>query len=172
MNDYSFDTLARTLVSSISRRRGLGLLAAAGLLAFGPPAEDLAAKKRKKRGKKRKQRGNDSCAGEGTGCTAADFAKCCSGTCDFLVGGGICSPCRGRACSATQPCCGGVAGYCGGCRDRATSCSAPSACCFSDCTGGACLSNFGGRCARDVDCRKCYQGGNCTNACVNGSCTA
>jgi hypothetical protein len=115
--------------------------------------------------------GTFCCAPEGTSCTTAD--SCCSGTCDFLVGGGTCAPCRGRSCSATQPCCGGQTcsnGYCGGCRDRATSCTADSQCCFSNCTGGACLSALGGRCARDVDCRSCYLGHNCSGACVNGSC--
>jgi hypothetical protein len=111
------------------------------------------------------------CQPEATPCASAD--GCCSGTCDFLVGGGTCAPCRGRTCSATKPCCNGLTcsnGYCGGCRDRATSCSSNTDCCFSECTSGACLSAAGGRCARDVDCKSCYLGHNCTNACVNGVC--
>ena len=111
------------------------------------------------------------CSPEGTPFTS--FEGCCSQTCDSLVGGGTCAPCRGRTCSATKPCCGGQTctnGYCGGCRDRATSCTSSTQCCFSDCTSGACLSAAGGRCARDVDCRSCYLGHNCTNACVNGFC--
>jgi hypothetical protein len=116
--------------------------------------------------------GGVCCDPEGTPCT--DFTDCCSQTCDNLVGGGTCAPCRGRACDATQPCCGGLVctgGFCGGCRDRARSCTSASQCCFSDCTGGACLSTLGGRCARDVDCRTCYLEGNCTGACVGGVCT-
>ena len=117
--------------------------------------------------------GQQCCNPEGTPCTSANFASCCSQTCDSLVGGGTCAPCRGRSCSATQPCCGGltcVSGYCDGCRDRATSCTSNTQCCFSTCTSGACLSAMGGRCARDVDCRSCYLSHNCTNACVNGTC--
>lgn len=116
--------------------------------------------------------GKFCCKPEGETCTSAE--PCCSGTCDFLVKGGTCAPCRGRTCGADRPCCGGLdctGGYCGGCRDRATSCTSSSQCCFSDCTSGACLSAQGGPCARDVDCRACYLGHNCTNACVNRVCT-
>ncbi len=115
--------------------------------------------------------GSRCCNPEGTTCTS--FEGCCSQTCDSLVGGGTCAPCRGRTCSATRPCCGGlncVGGYCDGCRDRATSCTSNTQCCFSDCTSGACLSAIGGRCARDVDCRSCYLSHTCTNACVGGTC--
>lgn len=117
--------------------------------------------------------GGICCQPEGAACT--DFKPCCSQTCDSLVNGGTCAPCRGRTCSATRPCCGGetcTGGYCGGCRDRATSCMTSSQCCFSDCVSGACLSAMGGRCARDVDCRKCYLNHQCTGACVGGVCTA
>ena len=115
--------------------------------------------------------GTFCCEPEGTTCTSGE--SCCSGSCDFLVGGGTCSPCRGRSCNATQPCCGGqicTNGYCGGCRDRAVACSADTDCCYSNCTSGACLSAQNGPCARDVDCRACYLGQNCNGACVNGSC--
>ena len=115
--------------------------------------------------------GNQCCNPEGTPCTS--FEGCCSQTCDSLVGGGTCAPCRGRTCSATRPCCGGLTctnGYCDGCRDRATSCTSNSQCCFSNCTSGACLSAMGGPCARDVDCRSCYLSHNCSNACVGGTC--
>jgi hypothetical protein len=81
--------------------------------------------------------------------------------------------CRGRQCGAGRPCCGGLEcreGYCDGCRDRATSCTINTQCCFSNCENGACLSKVGGPCERDVDCRSCYLGGNCANACVNGTC--
>jgi hypothetical protein len=115
--------------------------------------------------------GRFCCKRDGASCTSGQ--GCCSGTCDFLVKGGTCAPCSGRTCSADRPCCGGLActgGYCDGCRDRATSCTSSSQCCFSDCTGNACLSAQGGRCSRDVDCRACYLNQNCTNACVNGTC--
>jgi hypothetical protein len=118
--------------------------------------------------------GSACCQSEGTACSSASYKSCCSGTCDSLVGGGSCAPCRGRSCAADRPCCGGETcqgGYCGGCRDRATACTTKNDCCFSDCTSGACLSLQGGTCARDVDCRACYLGGNCDGACVNGACT-
>ena len=113
------------------------------------------------------------CTPEGGACTSASFLACCSKTCDSLINGGSCASCRGRTCSATNPCCGGetcTGGYCGGCRDRATSCSSSSQCCRSDCVSGACLSALGGRCTYDVDCRKCYLNHLCTNACVGGVC--
>ena len=50
--------------------------------------------------------GSRCCNPEGTTCTS--FEGCCSQTCDSLVGGGTCAPCRGRTCSATRPCCGGL----------------------------------------------------------------
>jgi hypothetical protein len=115
--------------------------------------------------------GKFCCKREGATCTSGE--PCCSGTCDFLVKGGTCAPCRGRSCSADRPCCGGLdctGGYCDGCRDRAVSCTSSAQCCFSDCTSGACLSALGGRCARDVDCRACYLGHDCANACVDGVC--
>lgn len=127
-------------------------------------------------GSQRESDSCDCCLSSGTTCTSATSASCCSATCDFLIDppGGVCAPCRGRTCDATRPCCDGLpctGGYCDGCRDRATSCTSPSQCCFSDCTG-ACLSNMGGRCARDVDCRACYLDVlKCPGACVNGSCT-
>jgi hypothetical protein len=49
-------------------------------------------------------------------------------------------------------------------------CTDSSQCCFSECTGGACLSNQGGRCSRNVDCRECYLNGNCQRACLLGVC--
>lgn len=116
-------------------------------------------------------RGTVCCLPEGTPCTGADL--CCSGTCDFLVGGGTCAPCLGRSCSDAEPCCGGqscLGSYCGGCHDRATSCTSNDQCCFSECVSGACLSDQGGRCSRNVDCRECYLNGNCTNACLLGLC--
>jgi hypothetical protein len=125
--------------------------------------------------------GRFCCKREGASCNSGK--PCCSGTCDFLVNDGTCSPCRGRSCSADRPCCGGLdctGGVCDGCKDRAVSCNSNSECCFSNCTtaicssnctGGACLSAQGGPCARDVDCRACYLGQNCTNACVNKVCT-
>lgn len=120
--------------------------------------------------------GGICCRPGGAACTTtgADFMSCCSKTCDSLVGGGTCAPCRGRSCSGATPCCGGetcTGGHCGGCRDRATSCSSAAQCCFSDCTSGACLSAVGGPCARDVDCRECYINSTCSNACVGGVCT-
>lgn len=204
MDSASIDRLAQALASRTTRRAGLRSFAA-GLIALAVSREDGAAKRGKKKRRKRRdgrclrlaqtcKRGGGArccdglacdltaaggiassfcCHRAGTPCASA--AGCCSGTCDFLVEGGTCAPCRGRSCSAERPCCGGQEcrdGYCGGCRDRATACSSNTQCCFSDCTSGACLSASGGPCARDVDCRACYLGHNCDNACVNGLCTA
>lgn len=111
------------------------------------------------------------CDPEGTPCTS--YTTCCSRQCDFLVGGGTCSSCKGHYCDQDNPCCGGESctnSRCGGCLDRAIVCTASFQCCFSDCHGGACLSNSGGRCVHDADCRACYSGGQCTNTCVNGVC--
>jgi hypothetical protein len=164
------DRFATLLAAATTRRGCLALGGAAGLLALRP-APDSAARKRRRTKRKRKPR-RELCRREGAACETGE--GCCSGTCDFLVEDGSCAPCRGRSCSAERPCCGGLdcrSGFCDGCRDRATSCTADAQCCFSDCTGGACLSTLGGACARDVDCRSCYLNRNCTNACVNGACT-
>ncbi|MDQ3412674.1 MAG: hypothetical protein M3509_11225 [Chloroflexota bacterium] len=115
------------------------------------------------------------CEPERSPCTG--FEGCCSRSCDFRADGGTCSPCRGQGCASSNDCCGGETcqnNYCGGCRDRAVTCSGPSDCCFSDCDFHSgtrvCLSNFGGRCKRDVDCGNCYLRGNCDGACFNGQC--
>ena len=186
MAGHPFDALSRELAGSPTRRDALRLLlggtfaAALARLGLGEVAVAVetcrAVGKRCERDKeccsKRCRRRTCRCRREGTPCTSGE--TCCSGSCDFLVGGGTCAPCRGRPCSADRPCCGGQTctnGYCGGCRDRGVSCTSSSQCCFSDCgSSGACLSDAGGRCARDVDCRACYLGGNCANACVNGVC--
>jgi hypothetical protein len=197
MGSDRFDLLTRTLASTTTRRATFGLAAVLRLY----PLRDVRARKRKNKKQKKRCKqpcpvcrgckkgrckakqdgaacGDGTCAGgvcsctpQGTPCTTGP--ECCSRTCDFLVGGGTCAPCRGRSCSVGMPCCGGqscITGYCGGCRDRAVSCTSSSQCCFSDCVSGACLSAVGGRCVRDVDCRACYLGSNCTNTCVNGSC--
>ncbi len=126
----------------------------------------------------------DRCAGgEGAPCHIGDLEFCCSGTCDYLVGGrengGTCASCNGPQCSGDDACCPGtkcVSGFCGDCRHRAVVCT-PGAqrCCNSDCTdqggGTVCLSNAGGRCKHDVDCANCYFNlDECSNACVNGVC--
>jgi hypothetical protein len=163
VDHFGFDHLAKALGSSATRRASLGFFAA-GLLGLTSVTEDGMASKRKKRRRRCKKKGTSCASGK----------SCCSGTCDFLVKGGTCAPCKGRSCDATRSCCGGqdcTNGYCGGCRDRAVSCTADTDCCFSNCTSGACLSAQGGQCARDVDCRACYLGQNCDGACVNGSCT-
>lgn len=164
----SLDWFASTLAPRTTRRRGFGLLAALAISALHQGNDTLAGKRRRKRRRKKRR---DRCLREGATCLTAEL--CCSGTCDFLVNDGSCAPCRGRSCSTERPCCGGldcVNGFCDGCRDRGTSCSADIQCCFSDCTNGACLSLQGGPCARNADCKSCYLGGSCTNACVNGSC--
>ena len=176
VDNFRFDHLAKALASPGTRRASLGLFAAS-LLGLTSIVEDTTAKKRKHRKKRHKKHGGqpggqapgqEQCHLEGISCTTEE--SCCSGSCDFLVKGGTCAPCRGRSCDASRPCCGGQVctnGYCGGCRDRATSCTANTDCCF---TSGACLSAQGGRCARDVDCHTCYLGHNCNGACVNGTC--
>jgi hypothetical protein len=124
--------------------------------------------------------GSSSCGArcalpEGASCVGRPSSDCCSGTCDFLVGGGTCASCVGRSCGSGNPCCPGVTcsqGFCGGCRPRATSCTpGGQPCCNSDCgPGGACLSAAGGRCRHDSDCRTCYLGGQCAGACASGVC--
>jgi hypothetical protein len=116
--------------------------------------------------------GAQTCAPEGTPCTSP--AGCCSGVCDFLVGGGTCGSCLGQYCDAANLCCPGVEcinSRCQGCLHRGVVCS-PGAtpCCASECTNGVCLSGSGGRCVYDADCQACYSGGNCANACLNGVC--
>jgi hypothetical protein len=165
VDDFGFDDMAKALATPLTRRASFGVIAA-GLLGLTSVTDDALARKRKRR-----RRNSRECKSQGTSCATGE--SCCSGTCDFLVKGGTCAPCKGRSCDATRPCCGGQVctnGYCGGCRDRAVSCTSSSQCCFSDCISGACLSAQGGRCARDVDCRACYLGHNCNGACVNGSC--
>ncbi len=166
------DRLATLLAAATTRRGSLALAAATGLLRLSPKRDVVAGKRRRRKKRKRKPQ-PALCQRKGAACESAEV--CCSGTCDFLVRNGSCAPCRGRSCSAERTCCGGLdcrGGFCDGCRDRAVSCAADAQCCFSDCTSGACLSAPGGRCARDVDCRACYLNGNCTNACVNGACSA
>lgn len=164
------DRVAISLAAATTRRGCLALGGALGYLTLHLEPETVARKRRRKK-RKRKPR-PDLCRRERAACATGEV--CCSGTCDFLVEDGSCAPCRGRSCSAERPCCGGLdcrGGFCDGCRDRATSCTANAQCCFSDCTGGACLSTLGRPCARDVDCRACYLGGSCTNACLNGACS-
>ena len=187
MDGRSFDVVAKSFVTSSPRRTAARLLAGGALsaalarLGLGEVATEAAATCRaigKKCRRNREccsklcKRGTCRCRREGTSCTS--YETCCSGSCDFLIDGGTCAPCRGQPCTAERPCCGGQTctnGYCGGCRDRGVSCADSSQCCFSDCGSiGACLSDAGGRCARDVDCKACYLGGNCTNACVDGVC--
>jgi hypothetical protein len=197
MDGAALDRLTRMLARRVTRRTGIGVLTALGAAALASDDQGSAARRKRKKRKNRCLRlhrtcergekprccdglacdratpdgGAICCQREGTDCTSAE--GCCSGSCDFLVGGGTCSPCRGRTCSAGRPCCGEQEcrnGYCGGCRDRATSCTSNDQCCFSDCSSGACLSKLGGRCARDVDCRACYLGGQCAGACVDGAC--
>jgi hypothetical protein len=171
MGRASLDDLARTLACRVTRRDGLGLLAAAGLVTLGPTADGAARDRKSRKRKRRRTTRRDRCQREGATCASGE--RCCSGSCDFLVGDGTCAPCRGRSCSSDRPCCGGLdcaGGFCGGCRDRGTACTSDAQCCFSDCHQGACLSAAGGPCARDADCRGCYLGGTCANACVNGSC--
>jgi hypothetical protein len=116
--------------------------------------------------------GSQCCDPEGTICSS--FATCCSQACDFKVRGGTCASCRGQFCDARTPCCTSVSctnNRCGGCVPRATLCNGSLPCCASDCSGGFCLSNQGGRCVYDADCRTCNNDlNNCMNACVNGAC--
>ena len=109
---------------------------------------------------------------EGTPCTG--FETCCSGSCDFLVGGGTCSSCNGGFCNSAADCCPGTpcnANRCGGCLARATTCTVNGTpCCNSACTNGVCLSTVGGICKHDADCRACYLNGQCTGTCSGGIC--
>ena len=119
-------------------------------------------------------------AGEGGRCAAG--SECCSGECyrSPRRAAGTCAPCRGRRCVRNADCCGGLTcrgGFCDGCLDANQTCEPDGrACCFSDCTvdgfESTCLSNRGGRCERDFDCRACFfDPSRCVGACTGGRCT-
>lgn len=202
MDGDQFDTFTTRLSAQITRRRSLRLLGALGIARVVPPETVRADKKSRRRKKKcgaaaqtklcASACGSQTLCGksvdcgacpchaengvccdiEGTPCTS--YSTCCSRQCDFLVGGGTCSSCKGHFCDQNNPCCGGVGctnNRCGGCLDRAIVCSSHAQCCFSNCDGGVCLSNVGGQCAHDADCRACYLNGQCSGTCVNGRCT-
>jgi len=96
---------------------------------------------------------------------------------------GFCGGCAdfGQGCNAEHPCCADNGacdkGFCGGCvrtldPTDPTSGNPPcpqngAYCCDTDCTGGVCVSQQGGPCARNVDCRTCYE--NFPNQC-DGAC--
>jgi hypothetical protein len=91
---------------------------------------------------------------------------------------GFCGGCAapGRPCVfPTHPCCPGSGdcanGFCGGCVRRVDLNSVPTCsvggvpCCDTDCTG-LCLSEQGGPCAVDQDCRACdFDPAQCAGAC-------
>lgn len=98
---------------------------------------------------------------------------------------GFCGGCAdfGQACTAVHPCCtetdGCTNGFCGGCirafspEDGNPPCPQNGAlCCDTDCTGGVCVSEQDGPCARDVDCKTCADNfpDQCDGACVAGKC--
>jgi hypothetical protein len=106
---------------------------------------------------------------------------------DFCGGCAI----EGAGCHDHRPCCPGIEnctnGYCGGCirslePEGVTQCfSGGVPCCDTECTiysssgeSGFCVSEQGGPCARDVDCRTCFDNfptNQCDGACDNGECT-
>ena len=201
MDADQFDTLTARLSAQFTRRRSLGLLGALGV-AGAVTADGVSARKKGKRRKKKCSAAAQAtlcanacgpqtlcgkpvdcgacpchaengvcCDIEGTPCTSP--STCCSRQCDFLVGGGTCSSCKGHYCDQNFPCCGGEActnSRCGGCLDRAIVCTSNTQCCFSNCDGGACLSDVGGRCKHDADCRTCYSDGQCRATCQDGVC--
>jgi hypothetical protein len=195
MEAARFDRLVRVVGERRTRRATLGILGA--LVWPGSTPDDAVAARcspsrpcpkcrvcRKRRcrparngtpcGRGDCRNGTCRCRPEGGACATEGSDVCCSQACDFLVDGGTCSPCAGRGCTESADCCGGltcVGSSCGGCRDRASACTTAANCCFSNCTGGACLSAVGGRCRRDVDCRACYVGGQCAGTCSGGVCT-
>jgi hypothetical protein len=109
-----------------------------------------------------------ACAGQQDCCPLWDCEDgFCGGCADF-----------GWACTDVHPCCSEnddcTNGFCGGCV-RAFSpesgnppCPQNGAlCCDTECNGGICVSEQGGPCARDVDCRTCYENfpDQCDGAC-------
>lgn len=113
--------------------------------------------------------------------------ECCTG-CDMdglNDGTGRCYPCLGQYCDGNRRCCGGHAcvtrardglQFCGGCAQQGGDCETNGECCTSDCaidddgSGTICSSLAGGRCVDNRDCRACYRGHRCVNACVGGRC--
>ena len=184
-----FDRLTRFLVSGVSRRHALRLLAGgagaalAGVLGLsGAGANHLG----ECRGTGARCNGDDQCcthrcrkhvcrcAGAGGPCTKP--GHCCGNR--YCQPGATCSDtCAGKSCEGNGDCCAAApsctGNLCGGCRPRGMSCSSTGTpCCYSECNSGACLSRVGQKCAQDSDCEACYfDRAKCDGACVGGVCT-
>jgi hypothetical protein len=131
--------------------------------------------------------------GERPGGRCRTGEECCSGFClspSRQPGDRECAPCRGISCESDAECCDGFKcietsedSYCGGCIAAPLDhpCDPTRAeCCFADCSANPgkpnelrCLSQQGGRCARDIDCWACrldVGGASCPGTCIDGRC--
>jgi hypothetical protein len=131
----------------------------------------------------------------GTGFSCNVDPECCSGYCRRTSSSGrtCAATCRGKGCFQGSGCCPehpclalNRTGQelCGGCLDRSIFCESDDECCASACTAPpgstlkACLSNAGGPCEEDLDCRPCYENNECfvttsggaQHICTNGVC--
>ena len=158
MDDFRFDTLARSLGTAGSRRRALGglLTGVFGALGWQQPegatAHDLAATCKKKSGDKKKK-----CLKKAKKHNAEHAATGTTGT-------GCTRNCTGKSCGDDG--CGGSCGSCSACKQ---------------CSSGACITSpdftacggakqcSGGVCATPADCQNssaCIHG----NSCCSGRC--
>lgn len=117
--------------------------------------------------------------------------ECCSGSCNRDNRDdpeGVCGSCLRGYCDDSSDCCGGLScetrprdglKFCGGCAATGGDCLFDSECCVSSCTVDevvdgvtykTCASLAGGPCRENFDCRSCYRGRRCVNACVGGRC--
>lgn len=154
MDPSRFDTLAKSITTTASRRSVLAGLVA-GLLAPLLAQDDLSAKKGKGKGKKKKK-GTAGPPPGGGGCVAncAGKAACADDDC-----GAPCETCGGgQTCGG-----GGTPGVCGGggtCTPNCYNPNGPSRICGPDGCGGGCGFNEG----------NCYQNQVCTGDGIYCSC--
>lgn len=158
MDGSRFDLLTRRLTADLSRRRGLGLLAAIGLASVVSPPQTGAKKKKKKKPcppcKGRKKSKCKKTLPDGTAC---DGGSCQAGSCVVASSPPPPPPpeCSGNGdCDAAETC------QAGACVPRCPEASAPNYCgitdsCASPCTGG-----------------KVFAPNTCTCHCVETTCCA
>jgi hypothetical protein len=151
LEDQRFDVIVRSLITSPSRRRFLGGLAAAlGLLAPWASGTVEARKKKKKR-KQKLERNAFGCVDVGQPCRGND-ANCCSGHCEGTA------PKKGK--KDTSTC---VDHNVGGCPAGADACVVGKVPCELD---GVCFRTTGNAsfCGKDLECTACSTDKDCEEA--------